>query len=215
MSFGFKYGLPTGRRPRRRRAVPAQPALDPELRPGPAGPEVRDYVLGRTPPASSWTRYTDVLRLTGARLPAGGKRYLTLAVGCTGGSTAASRSSEEFARRLTPRARRRCPAPRPGPRVVGRGAAPRVVAFGGGHGLAAAAGRLAADHADLTAVVTVADDGGSVRPDPPRDAGPAPGDLRMALAALAGDGERSQELAALLQHRLGGTARSPGTRSAT
>jgi uncharacterized cofD-like protein len=32
-----------------------------------------------------------------------------------------------------------------------------------------------------------------------------PGDLRMALAALAGDGEQGRELAALLQHRLGGT----------
>jgi 2-phospho-L-lactate transferase/gluconeogenesis factor (CofD/UPF0052 family) len=32
-----------------------------------------------------------------------------------------------------------------------------------------------------------------------------PGDLRMALAALAGDGPRTQEIAALLQHRFGGS----------
>jgi uncharacterized cofD-like protein len=84
-------------------------------------------------------------------------------------------------------------------------AQPRVVAFGGGHGLAAAlaAWRQLTPH--LTAVVTVADDGGSsgrIRREMPVL---PPGDLRMALAALAGDGERPQELAALLQHRLGGT----------
>ncbi len=80
----------------------------------------------------------------------------------------------------------------------------RVVALGGGHGLAVvlAAWRLLT--ADLTAVVTVADDGGSsgrIRRELPCL---PPGDLRMALAALAGDDPRSQEIAALLQHRLGG-----------
>lgn len=80
----------------------------------------------------------------------------------------------------------------------------RVVALGGGHGLAVvlAAWRLLT--ADLTAVVTVADDGGSsgrIRRELPCL---PPGDLRMALAALAGEDARSQEIAALLQHRLGG-----------
>src|SRR5688572_4739279 len=37
-----------------------------------------------------------------------------------------------------------------------------------------------------------------------------PGDLRMALATLAGDSERGRELAALLQHRLGGTGALAG-----
>jgi len=81
----------------------------------------------------------------------------------------------------------------------------RVVAFGGGHGLAAALGAWRAITPHLTAVVTVADDGGSsgrIRREMPVL---PPGDLRMALAALAGPGERSQELAALLQHRLGGS----------
>ncbi len=65
-------------------------------------------------------------------------------------------------------------------------AAPTVVALGGGHGLAVAlrAARLYAG--TLTAVVSVADDGGSsgrLR----RDLGvPAPGDLRKCLVALAG-----------------------------
>jgi uncharacterized cofD-like protein len=81
----------------------------------------------------------------------------------------------------------------------------RVVAFGGGHGLAATLAAWRRITTALTAVVTVADDGGSsgrIRREMPVL---PPGDLRMALAALAGDEERSQELAALLQHRLGGT----------
>jgi uncharacterized cofD-like protein len=82
------------------------------------------------------------------------------------------------------------------------GSHPRVVAFGGGHGLAAALGAWRRITPELTAVVTVADDGGSsgrIRREMPVL---PPGDLRMALAALAGD--RDRELAALLQHRLGG-----------
>jgi uncharacterized cofD-like protein len=82
---------------------------------------------------------------------------------------------------------------------------PRVVAFGGGHGLAAALAAWRRITPELTAVVTVADDGGSsgrIRREMPML---PPGDLRMALAALSGDSRQGQELAALLQHRLGGT----------
>jgi uncharacterized cofD-like protein len=85
------------------------------------------------------------------------------------------------------------------------GTHPKVVAFGGGHGLAAALGAWRRITPELTAVVTVADDGGSsgrIRREMPVL---PPGDLRMALAALAGDSARGRELAALLQHRLGGT----------
>ena len=80
----------------------------------------------------------------------------------------------------------------------------RVVALGGGHGLYASLTALRRLPADLTAVVTVADDGGSsgrirrelkVLP---------PGDLRMALAALAGNDPDHQDWADVMQHRLGG-----------
>ena len=81
---------------------------------------------------------------------------------------------------------------------------PKVVALGGGHGLAASLSALAALGVDLTAVVTVADDGGSsgrLR----REFGVLPpGDLRMALAALAGDDEWSRTWQRLLQHRYPG-----------
>jgi uncharacterized cofD-like protein len=81
---------------------------------------------------------------------------------------------------------------------------PRVVAFGGGHGLYASLRALRQVTDRLTAVVTVGDDGGSSgRLRAELDALP-PGDLRMALAALAGDDEPSQVWAELLQHRFAG-----------
>ncbi|MGN0100091.1 MAG: uridine diphosphate-N-acetylglucosamine-binding protein YvcK [Dietzia sp.] len=87
---------------------------------------------------------------------------------------------------------------------------PSLVALGGGHGLSATlrAGRLVADH--VTAVVTVADDGGSsgrLR----RELGILPpGDLRMALCALAGEDEEHERLTRLFQHRYGGTGALAG-----
>ena len=81
---------------------------------------------------------------------------------------------------------------------------PRVVALGGGHGLAASLQALRRLTDRLTAVVTVADDGGSSgRLRTELNALP-PGDLRMALAALAGDDEWGRTWEALLQHRFGG-----------
>lgn len=87
---------------------------------------------------------------------------------------------------------------------------PRAVALGGGHGLAASLAALRLIATDVTAVVTVADDGGSsgrIRRELPVL---PPGDLRMALAALAGDGEWNTLLASLLQHRFGGTGALAG-----
>ena len=81
---------------------------------------------------------------------------------------------------------------------------PRVVALGGGHGLAATLQALRRVTPDVTAVVTVADDGGSSgRLREELDALP-PGDLRMALAALAGDDDWGRTWEALLQHRFRG-----------
>ena len=81
----------------------------------------------------------------------------------------------------------------------------RVVAFGGGHGLAASlrALRQCATELDLriTAVVTVGDDGGSSGRLRAQRGGLPPGDLRQAIAALAGDDAVSARTAELLQHR--------------
>ncbi len=82
---------------------------------------------------------------------------------------------------------------------------PRVVAFGGGHGLSASLAALRQVTDELTAIVTVADDGGSSgRMRRELDVLP-PGDLRMALSALAADDEWSQTWTAACQHRFPGS----------
>jgi uncharacterized cofD-like protein len=84
------------------------------------------------------------------------------------------------------------------------GADTAVVAFGGGHGLAASLTALRLVTSRLTAVVTVADDGGSSgRLRTELNALP-PGDLRMALASLAAHDSRSELWADAFQHRFSG-----------
>jgi uncharacterized cofD-like protein len=91
----------------------------------------------------------------------------------------------------------------------------RVVAFGGGHGLAASLRALRSTAADLdldiTAVVTVGDDGGSSGRLRAQRGGLPPGDLRQALVALADDDPVSARTARLFQHRF--ADRSDGKRT--
>jgi DNA-binding protein WhiA len=82
--------------------------------------------------------------------------------------------------------------------------APRVVAFGGGHGLAASLSALRRVTDDVTAIVTVADNGGSSGRLRTEFGALPPGDLRMALAALCGDDEWGTTWARVVQHRFGG-----------
>ncbi|WP_433310571.1 gluconeogenesis factor YvcK family protein [Micromonospora sp. CA-269861] len=87
----------------------------------------------------------------------------------------------------------------------------RVVAFGGGHGLSASlrALRHCAPELDLdiTAVVTVGDDGGSSGRLRAERGGLPPGDLRQALVALAGDHPATRRSAGLFQHRFAAAPR--------
>ena len=77
----------------------------------------------------------------------------------------------------------------------------KVVSLGGGHGLAATLRALRSITPEITAVVTVADNGGSSgRLRAEFDVLP-PGDLRMALAALCGDDEWGRGWAEILQYR--------------
>ncbi len=80
-----------------------------------------------------------------------------------------------------------------------------MVALGGGHGLAATLTALAKLGPDLTAVVTVADDGGSSGRLRREFGAIPPGDLRMALVALAGDEAQARTWQRLLQHRYAGS----------
>jgi uncharacterized cofD-like protein len=90
-----------------------------------------------------------------------------------------------------------------------------VVAFGGGHGLAASlrALRLLVDDLvvdQLTAVVTVADNGGSSGRLRGEFGVLPPGDLRMALAALCGVDQWGDTWARVLQHRFAGQGEMRG-----
>lgn len=95
----------------------------------------------------------------------------------------------------------------------GRARRPAVVALGGGHGLAAslrALRDLTPETVSVTAIVTVADNGGSSgRLRVELDALP-PGDLRMALVALSGGDEDARTWSTVMQHRFGGTGPMKG-----
>ncbi len=80
----------------------------------------------------------------------------------------------------------------------------KVVALGGGHGLAASLAALRQLTPELTGVVTVADNGGSSGRLREELGVLPPGDLRMALAALCGDDEWGRTWAGILQHRFTG-----------
>ncbi|MEI6868022.1 MAG: uridine diphosphate-N-acetylglucosamine-binding protein YvcK [Actinomycetes bacterium] len=78
---------------------------------------------------------------------------------------------------------------------------PKVVAMGGGHGLAVTLTALRALTTEITAVVTVADNGGSSGRLRQEFNSLPPGDLRMALAALCGDDSWGRGWAEIMQYR--------------
>ncbi|GAA4402420.1 uridine diphosphate-N-acetylglucosamine-binding protein YvcK [Fodinibacter luteus] len=81
---------------------------------------------------------------------------------------------------------------------------PVVAALGGGHGLAATLTALRYVTDELTAIVTVADDGGSSGRLREEFGVLPPGDLRMALAALCSESEWGHTWRDVLQHRFAG-----------
>jgi uncharacterized cofD-like protein len=96
------------------------------------------------------------------------------------------------------------------PRHLGSAANRRVVALGGGHGLSASLQALRRVTDSLTAVVGVADDGGSSGRLRSELGVLPPGDLRMALAALCGDDSWGRTWERVIQHRFGGTGELAG-----
>lgn len=77
----------------------------------------------------------------------------------------------------------------------------KVTALGGGHGLFATLRALRDTNSEITAVVTVADNGGSSGRLRAEFNSLPPGDLRMALAALCGDDEWGRSWAEIMQYR--------------
>jgi UPF0042 nucleotide-binding protein len=101
LSFGFKYGLP----------LDADLVIDMRFLPNPYWvPELRalngtdhpvsEYVLTRPGAREFIDRYVDLLGLIGNGFEREGKRYVTLAVGCTGGKHRSVAVAEEIGRRL-------------------------------------------------------------------------------------------------------------------
>ncbi|MFC5907226.1 gluconeogenesis factor YvcK family protein [Streptacidiphilus monticola] len=83
----------------------------------------------------------------------------------------------------------------------GRAVGPRIVSLGGGRGLSASLSALRRLTGELTAVVTVADDGGSSGRLRDELGVLPPGDLRKALAALCGDDDWGRTWSDVIQHR--------------
>ncbi|MEO3752922.1 RNase adapter RapZ [Streptomyces sp. B6B3] len=101
MSFGYKYGLP----------VDADHVVDcrflpnphwvPELRPFTGtSEEVAGYVFNQPGAKEFLDRYAELLSLIADGYRREGKRYVTIAVGCTGGKHRSVAMSERLARRL-------------------------------------------------------------------------------------------------------------------
>jgi UPF0042 nucleotide-binding protein len=101
LSFGFKYGLPPD----------ADFVLDARFLPNPHWvPELREhtgleeavssYVLGQQGAGTLLSSYANLIATTAPGFEREGKRYLTVAVGCTGGKHRSVAIAEELAARL-------------------------------------------------------------------------------------------------------------------
>jgi len=102
MSFGFKYGLP----------VDADLVVDCRFLPNPhwvpelraktgTDDEVARYVFDQPGAKEFLDRYAELMRIVTEGYRREGKRYMTLAVGCTGGKHRSVAMSERLAKRLT------------------------------------------------------------------------------------------------------------------
>jgi len=87
---------------------------------------------------------------------------------------------------------------------------PRVVSLGGGHGLAATLTSMRGITSNITAVVTVADNGGSSGRLGSEFGSLPPGDLRMALSALCSDDDWGRGWANVMQYRFSGSGELSG-----
>ena len=104
VSFGYKYGLPVDADLVADCRFLPNPHWVPELRPlsGLDG-SVRDYVLGQPAASAFLSAYLAVLEVSLAGFEREGKRYVTLAVGCTGGKHRSVAIAEQLAARLVGR----------------------------------------------------------------------------------------------------------------
>ena len=104
VSFGYKYGLPVDADLVADCRFLPNPHWVPELRPlSGLDASVRGYVLGQPAATAFLAAYLAVLEVSLAGFEREGKRYVTLAVGCTGGKHRSVAMAEQLAARLAGR----------------------------------------------------------------------------------------------------------------
>jgi UPF0042 nucleotide-binding protein len=102
VSFGYKYGLPVDAELLVDCRFLPNPHWVPELRPYTGQDDVvRDYVLSQPGAVEFLDRYTELIDLQRPGFLKEGKRYVTLAVGCTGGKHRSVVMAEQLGQRLS------------------------------------------------------------------------------------------------------------------
>ncbi|GAA4717262.1 RNase adapter RapZ [Nocardioides conyzicola] len=101
-SFGFKYGIPVDADFVADMRFLPNPYWIPELRDGTGrDPEVASYVMSQAGAAEFLDGYVPVLERVAEGYRREGKRFMTVAIGCTGGKHRSVAMTEEIARRLS------------------------------------------------------------------------------------------------------------------
>jgi UPF0042 nucleotide-binding protein len=101
-SFGFKYGIPVDADFVADMRFLPNPFWIPELRSGTGkDAEVSDYVMSQAGAAEFLDGYVPVLEGVAEGYRREGKRFMTVAIGCTGGKHRSVAMTEEIARRLS------------------------------------------------------------------------------------------------------------------
>jgi UPF0042 nucleotide-binding protein len=101
LSYGYKYGIPVDADLLADMRFLPNPHWVPELRPlSGRDEEVAAYVKGRPEAQTFLEQYIPLLRTVSAGYLREGKRFMTVAVGCTGGKHRSVAMTEEIAARL-------------------------------------------------------------------------------------------------------------------
>jgi UPF0042 nucleotide-binding protein len=101
VSFGFKYGVPVDADLLADMRFLPNPFWEPDLRDfSGKDPDVVRYVLDRPDTQTFLDRYVPVIETVGEGYLREGKRFMTIAIGCTGGKHRSVAMAEEIASRL-------------------------------------------------------------------------------------------------------------------
>ena len=101
LSFGYKFGIPVDADLVMDCRFIPNPHWNPDLRPkNGLDTDVRDAVLAAENVEEFLTRYTSLFETIARGYLHEGKKYITLAIGCTGGKHRSVAVAEELARRL-------------------------------------------------------------------------------------------------------------------